>query len=194
MPLQMLPPAETAVLLIDHQDGTMSWVSSIDREVMKANALALGKAAKALDMPLVLTSSLEDHAQGPPAKELAEIAPEEFAARIQRTGVVNAMDDPGFAAAVTATGRRNLILAGVTNDVCTVYPALTALKEGYTVYVAADAGGSTSKIADDIALRQMERAGAVIASTNMLLTGLARHWNSPAGQALLPIVGELIPT
>ncbi|WP_433263543.1 isochorismatase family protein [Actinosynnema sp. CS-041913] len=193
MPLQMLLPADTAVLLIDHQVGTMSWVGSTDREVMKANALALAKAAKALDMPLVLTSSLEDNAQGPLAEEFARIAPEEFAGRVRRSGVVNAMDDPDFADAVTATGRRTLVIAGVTNDVCTVYPTLTAVEKGYTAYVVADAGGSTSKIADDIALRQMERAGAVITSTNMVLTGLARDWSSPAGQALIPVVGELIP-
>ncbi|MGA4844056.1 isochorismatase family protein [Streptomyces sp. G45] len=193
MPLRMLPPAETAVLLIDHQDGTMSWVGSIDRAVMKANALALAKAARALGMPLVLTSSLEDQAQGPLADEFGEVAPEEYAARVRRTGVVNAMDDPAFAAAVAATGRRNLIVAGVTNDVCTVYPTLSALDEGHAVYVVADAGGSTTRTADDVALRLMERAGAVITSTNMILTGLARNWTSPAGQALIPIVGELIP-
>ncbi|MEV0276947.1 isochorismatase family protein [Streptomyces sp. NPDC050610] len=193
MLLQMLPPADTAMLLIDHQDGTMSWVSSIDQQVMKANAIALARAAKALDMPLVLTSSLEDHAQGPFAKEFEEFVPDEFAARIKRTGVVNAWDDPAFAAAVAATGRRILIIAGVTNDVCTVYPTLSALALGYTVHVVADAGGSTNKIADDAALRQMELAGAVITSTNMILTGLAGNWNSPAGQAVLPAVASLIP-
>ncbi|WP_207755483.1 isochorismatase family protein [Nonomuraea cypriaca] len=103
------------------------------------------------------------------------------------------MDDPGFAAAVKAAGRPNLIIAGVTNDVCTVYPTLTTLDEGYRVQVVADAGGSPSKLADDVALRRMERAGAGITSTNMILTELARHWASPAGEKLLPIVAELIP-
>ncbi|MCI3928202.1 isochorismatase family protein [Streptomyces sp. AN091965] len=193
MPLEMLPPGETAVLLIDHQVGTMSWVGSTDRDVLKANALALAKAAKALDMPLILTSSMEDRAQGPLADEFEEIAPAEFAARVRRTGVVNAMDDLAFADAVTATQRGILIVAGVTNDVCTVYPTLTALEQGYTVYVVADAGGSTSRIADDVALRLMEQAGAVVTSTNMVLTGLARDWTSPAGQALVPVVGALVP-
>lgn len=193
MTVSLFSPGDTAVLLIDHQVGTMSWVRSTDFEEMKANALALAKAAKALDMPLVLTTSLEDHAQGPLQKEFVEIAPAEYAARIQRVGVVNAMDDPNFAAAVTATGRQNLIIAGVTNDVCTVYPTLTALDEGYRVQVVADAGGSMSKLADEVALRRMEAAGAGITSTNMILTELVRHWASPAGKKLIPIVGELIP-
>ena len=107
--------------------------------------------------------------------------------------MVNALDDPAYAAAVTATGRRNLIIAGVTNDVCTVYPTLSALQQGYRVQVVADAGGSMSKSADDVALRRMELAGAGITSTNMILTELARNWASETGQALIPIVGALIP-
>lgn len=193
MAVSLFAPGDTAVLLIDHQVGTMSWVRSIDLEEMKANALALAKAAKALDMPLVLTTSLEDHAQGRLQEEFARIAPREYAARVQRVGVVNAMDDPDFAAAVKSTGRENLIIAGVTNDVCTVYPTLTALDQGYRVQVVADAGGSMSRLADEVALRRMELAGAGITSTNMILTELARDWGSPAGERLIPIVGELIP-
>lgn len=186
-------PEDTAILLIDHQLGTMSWVGSIDQDLMKANALALAKSAKALGMPLVLTSSLEDQAQGRLAPEFEQIAPAEFADRIQRTGVVDALEDPAFARAVTDTGRRNLIIAGVTNDVCTIYPTLTALSQGYRVEVVADAGGSTTSIADETALRRMQDAGAMITSTNTTLTGLARTWDSPAGQALLPTIAELIP-
>jgi nicotinamidase-related amidase len=193
MSLDLFTPEDTAVLLIDHQVGTMGWVRSTNHDEMKANALALAKAAKALDMPLVLTSSLEDQAQGPLIEELQTIAPEEFVNRIQRVGVVNALDDPNFAAAVAATGRRNLVIAGVTNDVCTVYPTLTALDEGYRVQVVADAGGSMSKSADDVALRRMEIAGAGITSANMILTELARNWASDAGQKVIPIVAALIP-
>ncbi|MFJ8580906.1 isochorismatase family protein [Micromonospora sp. NPDC093277] len=194
MSLNLFTPDDTAILLIDHQIGTMSWVRSTDHAEMLANAVALAKAAKALGLPLVLTTSLEDHDQGPLAPEIATVAPEEYAARIQRIGVVNAMDDPAFAAAVAATGRRNLVIAGVTNDVCTVYPTLTALGQGYRVQVVADAGGSMSTQADEVALRRMENAGAGITSTNMILTELAKSWASPAGQALIPIVGELIPS
>jgi nicotinamidase-related amidase len=193
MALDLFTPEDTAIVLIDHQVGTMSWVGSIDFAEMKANALALAKAAKALDIPLVLTTSMEDHAQGPLLEEFAEIAPQEYKDRIRRTGVVNSMDDPAFAAAVKNTGRRNLIIAGVTNDVCTVYPTLSALEEGYRVRVVADAGGSMTKLADDTALRRMENAGATIASINTALTELAVNWASPAGQALLPVVVELIP-
>jgi nicotinamidase-related amidase len=183
----------SAMLLIDHQVGTMGWVGSIAFEEMKANALALAKAAKALDMPLVLTSSMEEYAQGPLLAELADIAPAEFAARVQRQGVVNAFDDKNFADAVKATGRPNLIIAGVTNDVCTVFPTLTALAAGHAVQVVADAGGSPAKIADDIAIRRMDKAGATITSTNQLLAELAENWTTEKGGKMIGIVMELLP-
>ncbi|MGW0710259.1 isochorismatase family protein [Streptomyces sp. NPDC002643] len=186
-------PENSALLLIDHQVGTMGWVGSIAFEEMKANALALAKAAKALDMPLVLTSSMEEYAQGPLLSELAEIAPEEFAGRIQRQGVVNAFDDKNFADAVAATGRSHLIIAGVTNDVCTVYPTLTALAAGHPVQVVADAGGSPSKMADDISIRRMDKAGATITSTNQLLAELAHNWTTENGSKIINILMELLP-
>ncbi|WP_030661760.1 isochorismatase family protein [Streptomyces cellulosae] len=189
---QSFTTANTAMLLIDHQVGTMGWVNSTSFDTMKKNGLALAKAAKALNIPLVLTSSMEQAAQGPLLEELETIAPEEFAARIKRQGVVNALDDENFAAAVKATGRRKLIIAGVTNDVCTVFPTLTALREGYEVQVVADAGGSPTKESDDIAIRRMDKAGATITSTNQLLAELARDWTGPEGTAIMPIVGELL--
>lgn len=186
-------PRDSAVLLIDHQVGTVGWVRSTDYEGLKSRALALARVAKALDIPLVLTSSQEDQIQGPLLTELAEISPEEHANRVQRSGAVNALDDPGFAAAVEATGRRNLIIAGVTNDVCTVFPTLTALDQGFSVQVVADAGGSLTKESDDIALRRMERAGADITSTSQLLAELAADWSSDQGRRVLPITVSLIP-
>jgi nicotinamidase-related amidase len=184
---------DTAILLIDHQDGTMGWVRSMPLEEMKRNALALAKAATALGIPLVLTSSLEDQAQGPLMGELRDVAPREYEERIRRSGVVNALDDPAYAERVAATGRRNLVIAGVTNDVCTVYPTLSARDQGFEVRVVADAGGSMSAAADRIALDRMAASGAVITSTNMVLTELAHDWSSPEGAKLVPIVGELIP-
>lgn len=119
---------------------------------------------------------MEEHAQGPLQEELESILPTEFAARIKRLGIVNAMDDENFAAAVKATGRKKLIIAGVTNDVCTVYPARSLVCDGFEVQVVADAGGSPSKMADDIALRRMERGGVTLTSTNQLMAELAGSW------------------
>ncbi|MFP3504432.1 isochorismatase family protein [Burkholderia sp. SIMBA_062] len=185
MTFQRLTGASAALLLIDHQVGTMGWVTSTSFDEMKRNAIILAKAAKILNIPTVLTSSMEEAAQGPLLSELEAILPNEFAARIKREGIVNAMDDEAFAAAVKATGRTKFILAGVTNDVCTVYPALTLVGQGHDVQVVADAGGSPSKIADDIALRRMERAGVTLTSTNQLIAELAGSWSTPEGGQLV---------
>jgi nicotinamidase-related amidase len=179
-----------AMLLIDHQIGTMSWVKSIPLDELKRNVLLLAKTARILKLPVVLTSSMEDHAQGPLLNEFDQILSDAFATRIKRAGIVNAMDDESFAAAVKATGRNKLMIAGVTNDVCTVFPALSLAREGFEVQVVADAGGSPSKIADDMALRRMERGGVTLTSTNQLVAELVGNWTTPEGSQVVQVVME----
>lgn len=174
-----------AMLLVDHQVGTMSWVKSIPFEEMKRNALMLARTASILKLPTVLTASMEEYAQGKLLPELETILPNEYAARIKRLGIVNAMSDEHFAAAVKATQRRKIIIAGVTNDVCTVFPTLTLLRDGYEVQVIADAGGSPGKMADEMALRRMEKAGATLSSTNQIIAELADNWSTPEGMRIV---------
>ncbi|OTJ69216.1 isochorismatase [Pseudomonas aeruginosa] len=185
--------ADNAVmLLIDHQVGTMGWAKSLPFEELKRNALMLAKAAAILKMPTVLTSSMEEHAQGPLLSELQDILPKEFAARIKRVGIVNSMDDENFAAAVRASGRQIIIIAGVTNDVCTVYPALSLVLEGYSVQVVADAGASPTRFADDMALRRMEKNGVTLTSTNQLIAELAGNWATAEGGQLAQILQDAL--
>ena len=174
-----------AMLLIDHQIGTMGWAKSMPFEELKRNALMLAKTAKILNIPVVLTSSMEEYAQGPLLAELEALLPEAFAARIKRLGIVNAMDDANFAAAVKATGRSKFIIAGVTNDVCTVYPTLSLVHAGFDVQVVADAGASPTRFADDIALRRMESNGATLTSTNQVIAELTANWATPEGTQIV---------
>ena len=185
MPYERFTGDNAALLLIDHQVGTMGWAKSMPFEELKRNALMLAKTAKILKMPVVLTSSMEEYAQGPLLPELEAILPAEFADRIKRLGIVNAMDVENFAAAVKATGRRKIILAGVTNDVCTVYPALSLVSDGYQVQVVADAGASPSKFGDDMALRRMEKNGVTLTSTNQVIAELAGNWATPEGTQIV---------
>jgi nicotinamidase-related amidase len=158
---------------------------------MKRNALTLAQAARILKLPVVLTSSIGVRA-GPLLSELEGVLPAEFAARIKRVGIVDAMDDENSAAAVRATGRKKLIIAGVTNDVCTVYPALHLVREGYKVQVVADAGGSPTKMGDDIALRRMERGGVTLTSTIQVIAELSGDWTTPEGGQLVQVVMEAL--
>ena len=183
-------PSDVALLLIDHQVGTMGWVRSIDLEEMKSNTRVLAKAAKALDIPVVLTSSMETAAQGPLMPELEDILPDAYASRIQRGGIVNCWEDEDFAGPAKQTGRKTLIAAGVTTDVCLAPPAISAVADGFRVIAVVDASGSPSKMADDIAIRQMETNGIEITTTNALIAEIAVDWSTSRGQALMQILFE----
>jgi nicotinamidase-related amidase len=182
-------PENSAMLLIDHQVGTMAWTHSHDINLVKANAVKLARIAAALEIPTVITSSMEDMVQGPIISELQEILPQVFANRVKRPGIVNAMHHEGFNKAVKALGRKKLFVAGVTTEICITFPVLQMLEEGYEVQVSADASASYTKYGDDLALRRMEKAGAVITTVDMIVSELAVDWTSPNGQKLVPILG-----
>ena len=181
---------DTAIILIDHQVGTNTWAATTPLDLLRRNVVILAKFAVGTGMPLVLTSSQETNVdvQGPLMPELSEIAPDAFAARVQRTGVVNAWDDENFANACRATARRNFVMAGVTTDVCMVAPAIDALNEGFNVQVVCDACGSTNQIAEEMSWRRMEAAGVGLTSTNAMVAELVRNWASPAGAVAFPLL------
>ena len=181
-------PDNAAMLLIDHQIGTMAWTHSHDINLVKTNALKLARIAKAVSMPVVLTASMEDQVQGPLLPELTQILPEAFAQRVKRPGIINAMHHEGFNKAVKATGRKRLFVAGITTEVCVLFPVLQMLEEGYEVQVSADASASWSKYGDDLALRRMENAGAAITTMDQIISELAIDWTSPNGQKLRVIL------
>jgi nicotinamidase-related amidase len=187
-------PDDTAMLLIDHQVGTMQLVKNLELEGVKRRSLALAKAAAILKMPVVLTSSQEDRIQGPLLPELQEILPEAFAARVQRAGVVNAWADPAFRAATLATGRRNLVMAGITTDVCLIFPAIDAVAEGFNVQAVMDASGSPFVLSEQLAQQRMHDAGVVLTATNTLIAELAQDWSTPAGQQLIQLLfSDVLP-
>jgi len=181
-------PENAAILLIDHQVGTMAWTHSHDINLVKQNAIKLAKIAAALNLPVVLTSSMEENVQGPLIPELEEILPEAFAARIKRPGIVNAMHHKGFNDAVKALGRKKLFVAGVTTEICVTFPVLQMLDEGYEVQVSADASASYTKYGDELALARMREAGAVITTVDQIISELAIDWTSPNGQKLMGIL------
>lgn len=180
--------ADTALLLIDHQVGTMQLIKNIPLDTAKRNTIALAKAAKILEMPVVLTSSQENRVQGPLIPELQQILPDAFERRVQRAGIVNAWADPAFRAAVIATRRRNLLVAGVTTDVCLVFPTISAVQEGFRVQAVLDASGSPFMQSEDFSQRRMENAGVVLTATNTAIAELAQDWSTPAGSQLIQLL------
>jgi nicotinamidase-related amidase len=181
-------PENSALLLIDHQVGTMQLIKNIDVEQARRMALALAKTARILGIPTVLTSSQEDRSQGPLVPELKDILPEAFEKRVKRKGIVNAWADANFKAAVEATGRKNLIMAGVTTDVCLVYPAITAMEMGYQVQAVMDASGSPFELSEAWAQQRMRDAGVVLTATNTMIAELGYDWSRPGGMELLELL------
>jgi len=158
--LDPLTPDNAAVLFIDSQTTLMLGVQSLDLTVLKVNTEGLAQLAKVFGLPVVLTTTGggAKGPSGPLLKGITDTFPD--VAPINRTGNLNAMDDPRFAGAVKATGRHKVVLAGITTDFCLVYPALSLMAAGYHVYVAIDASGSWTKEINDWALERLVQAGA----------------------------------
>lgn len=181
-----------AMLLIDYQEGTIKLAKNIPHAQIIMNMRALARIAVETGMPLVLTSSMETEFQGAVLKDLQKIAPEEYERRIKRTGVVDAWDDSNFKAAVTATRRKNLIIAGLTNHVCIVFPSISATEEGYQVQVVIDAGGSPTQVSDDVSAQKMKDQGVGVTVTDQIITELADRWTEGAGPTIQKILEEEI--
>jgi len=175
----------SALILIDHQMGTLQLIKNIASDAALRNAVVLAKAAKTLKMPIVMTASMEDHLQGPLALALQQVAPEAYKVRVKRLGIVNAWADPNFKAAVVATGRKQLVMAGVTTDICLVFPSISAVNDGYEVQAVLDASGSSFELQEEMARRRMENAGVVLTSTNTIIAELVQNWATPEGGTLV---------
>ncbi len=177
-----------ALLLIDHQVGTAQLVRTQPPQDALRFAAALARAAIILNMPIVITSSQEDRIQGPIAPIVQSAAPEAFAHRIRREGTVNAWTHAGFRAAVAACGRRQLIMAGLTTDVCLVFPAIDAVAEGFQVHAVLDASGSPFETSETLARQRMAAHGVTLTATNTVIAELAQDWSTPEGSALIQLM------
>lgn len=184
----------SAMLLIDHQVGTMKLIKNLPLTEVEKNTLTLAKVAKVLKIPVVLTSSQEDRFQGKLMTTLAELLPEAYEVRVKRAGIVNAWDDKNFVQAVKNTNRTNLILAGITTDVCLVFPAISAVHEGYNVQAVMDASGSPFHLSEDLARQRMHDAGVVLTATITIIAELVKDWSRTEGIELQELLfSEVLP-
>ncbi|EST56861.1 isochorismate family cysteine hydrolase YcaC [Proteus sp. DFP240708] len=165
-----------AVLLVDHQAGLLSLVRDIEPDKFNNNVLALANAAKYFNLPTILTTSFEDGPNGPLMPQLVEMFPD--APYIARPGQINAWDNEDFVKAVKATGKKQLIIAGVVTEVCVAFPALSALEEGFEVFVVTDASGTFNAISRDSAWDRMSKAGAQLINWFGLACELHRDWRN----------------
>ena len=167
---------DAAVLLLDHQTGLFSLVRDIPPDEFKNNVLALAASAKYFKLPTILTTSFEQGPNGPILPELKAMFPE--APYIPRPGQINAWDNEDFFAAVKATGKKQLIIAGIVTDVCVAFPTLSAINDGFEVFVAVDASGTFNAIAREAAHKRMAAAGVQLLNWFGVACELHRDWRN----------------
>ena len=171
-----IDPDNATMLLIDHQSGLFQTVKDMPMTELRANAITLAKVASLAKIPVITTASVPQGPNGPLIPEIHEAAP--HAQYVARKGEINAWDNPEFVAAVKATGRKQLIIAGVVTEVCVAFPALSALAEGYEVFVITDASGTFNELTRDSAWRRMEAAGAQLMTWFGVACELHRDWRN----------------
>lgn len=184
IPYKRLDKSQAAVLLVDHQTGLLSLVRDHDPDRFKNNVLALADLASYFQLPTILTTSFESGPNGPLVPELKEQFAD--APYIARPGQINAWDNEDFVKAVKATGRKQLILAGVVTEVCVAFPALSAIEEGFEVFVVTDASGTFNEVTRLAAWQRMSAAGAQLMTWFGVACELHRDWrNDVEGLAAL---------
>lgn len=170
-----------AVILVDHQVGLMTGVRDYSTGELKHNVLALARAAKALDLPIVVTTTARDSMWGPTFPELVEALP---GIEIIDRSTVNAYDDAYVAKAIEATGRRKLIFAGISLEVCAAFPAMTAAARGLDAYVAVDASGTFSETKRQAGLLRMQQAGVILSDYATLMVEILKDNGRPEAGAV----------
>jgi nicotinamidase-related amidase len=173
----LLDPADTVILLLDHQAGLFQTVKDVPVAELRTNTVILAKLAKLAKMPLITTASEPSGPNGPLMPEINEAVPD--ATYVPRKGEISAWDNADFVKTVKATGRKTLVIAGVWTSVCVAFPALQAKAEGYNVYFVTDASGDPSPLASQTTIARMAQAGIVPMSTNSVFCEVQRTWNRP---------------
>lgn len=169
----LLTPANCVFLFIDHQPQMFFGTTSGDRQTIISNTVALGKAAKVFNVPVVLTTVASETFSGHLLPPLAAEFPDHPI--LDRTSM-NAWEDAAVVEAIKATGRRKIVLSGLWTEVCLVMPSLSALDQGYEIYLVADASGGVTMAAHDHALQRISQHGGHVVTWLQTMLELQRDW------------------
>jgi len=187
----IIDPNNAALLLIDHQSGLFQTIGDMPMPVLRNHAAALAKMASLAKLPVITTASVPQGPNGPLIPEIHANAP--HATYVARKGEINAWDNPDFVAAVKATGRKQLVIAGTITSVCMAFPAIAAVQDGYQVFAVVDASGTYSKMAQEITLARIVQAGVVPMDTAAVASELQRTWNRADAQEWAGVYAKIFP-
>lgn len=172
----LLSPDNHALVLIDFE-GQMGFATkSISLSELRTNTAIIAGASKIFNVPTVVTTVTEQTFSGPVFPEIEEFYPPETSDYIDRTSM-NTWEDEAAYNAIVAKGKKKLVMAGLWTSVCIVFPALSALEEGYTVYVITDACGDVSTEAHERSIQRMVQAGVIPITSIQYLLELQRDWS-----------------
>ena len=183
--------SDAAILLLDHQAGLFQTVKDISVAELRTNTTVLAKLATLLKIPVITTASEPGGPNGPLMPEIHEAAP--HAIFVSRKGEVNAWDNDDFVAAVRATNRKTLIMAGVWTSVCVMFPALDAKAAGFDVYAVIDASGDPSEMVSRTTLARFVQGGVIPTTTNAVVCEAHRTWRRPEAAELAKLYGLVAP-
>ncbi|MDB6182272.1 isochorismatase family protein [Paracoccus fistulariae] len=188
---RLLTPENCAIVLIDYQPEQYRTITSSTREEIDLNVIALCKLAKAYDIPVIVsTVGVDMGVNTGTAEEIMAELP--GVKEIDRSGV-NAWEDEEFRDAVAATGRKNIVMAGLWTEVCLTFPTLDMQAEGYHVYPVADAVGGISPVAHDRAIERMQAAGATPITAIQFGSELMRNWARDSSQRFREVLQWYFP-
>jgi len=168
----LLRPEDSVLVLIDHQPFQLTNLNSHDPHMVVNNATALAKAAKAFNVPTILTSVLAERG-GLIFPQITDVFPGQEV--IDRT-LINTWQDPNVVNVVKATGRKQLVIAGLWTEVCVAMPAIQAAGEGWDVTVVTDASGAVSDEAHQVAIQRMIAAGVNMMTWLAVMAEWQRDW------------------
>lgn len=171
--LELLTPQNCTLALIDHEPQMFFGVQSTDRQTIINNVVGLAKAAKIFKVPAILTTVAAKDFSGPLIPQLQAVFPDQKP--IDRT-TMNSWEDKNFYTAIKKTRRKKIIMAALWTEVCLAFPAISALKDGYEVYVVVDASGASSLEAHETAIRRMTQAGIIPVTWLQVLCEWQRDW------------------
>ena len=190
LPQSDLTPDNCVFLMIDHQAGLMQFLPSIDPLQLKNNILGHAKTAKAFGIPVVMGTSWPQGPNGPTMPELKALFPD---VQVIDRPFVNFWNDAASRAAVEATGRRKLVISGLATEVCAAFPTISALRDGYEVYVVIDACADFNPLVTQVTTQRLAAAGAIVTTWVAVLAELAAntHQNGQhIGRLLSDHVGQ----
>ncbi|KAF2224710.1 Isochorismatase-like protein [Elsinoe ampelina] len=195
VPWERIDKNNSLLLILDLQVGLYQLARDWDATLYRENIMAHAELGKLFNLPVVLTTSADQGPNGPLPKQMLEMYPD--APLIRRQGEVkknSAWDNPEFRAAIEASGKKQIIVAGIVTDVCTAFLALSLRAEGYSAFANIEGSGTTTQLIRDTANSRMEKAGVQLVSLFSIVCDLMRDWrNTPGAREVLPFLDKYMP-